>query len=138
MTMAKPRSRLLYAALMLTVTGLGLLSRSHLISLPSFVALYAGDTLWALLVVLGLGFLCPRLAVPYVIFAAASFSLFIELSQLYHTPWLDALRNNRLAALVLGQGFLWSDLLCYTVGIGVGAAFELVRIRLSHTQDLQA
>ena len=39
---------------------------------------------------------------------AGLFSLTVELSQLYHAPWIDELRQIRLAALLLGQGFLWS------------------------------
>lgn len=103
---------------------LGLLSRSNYIPLPTFIAAYAGDTLWALLVFLGFGWLFPAHPTFRVALYAAAFSLGIELSQLYHTPWLDALRANRLAALVLGQGFLWSDLVCYAVGIVLGVMLE--------------
>ena len=45
----------------------------------------------------------------------------IEISQLYQAPWIDATRATRLGGLVLGHGFLWSDMVCYSVGIGVGA-----------------
>jgi hypothetical protein len=53
-----------------------------------------------------------------------AFAFVIEFSQMFHTPWLDALRAHRLAALVLGQGFLWSDLACYAAGIAVGIYVE--------------
>jgi hypothetical protein len=55
--------------------------------------------------------------------AALAISFAVEVSQLHHVPWLDALRSTRLGALALGQGFLRSDLLCYTVGVS-GAAFS--------------
>lgn len=118
------RSRAAYAASILLVICLGLLSRSKQFPLPAFIATYAGDTLWALLVFLGFGWLFPSHSTIRVVLYAAAFSLSIELSQLYHTPWLDALRANRLAALVLGQGFLWSDLVCYAVGITLGVLLE--------------
>lgn len=121
------RSRAAYAASILLVICLGLLSRSNHIPLPAFIATYAGDTLWALLVFLGFGWLFPAYSTIRVALYAAAFSLGIELSQLYHTPWLDALRTNRLAALVLGQGFLWSDLVCYAVGVTLGILLERVR-----------
>ena len=60
---------------------------------------------------------------------AGLFSLTVELSQLYHAPWIDELRQIRLAALLLGQGFLWSDLMCYVVGVGVGALAESLAAR---------
>lgn len=120
------RSRpLLLAGLLLTMM-LGLGSRSagarHL--LPRFVTDYAGDTLWATLVYLGLLLLWPRLSVRRAAAGALGFSVFIELSQLWHPPWLDALRANPFAALVLGRGFLVSDLVCYAVGVALGVALD--------------
>jgi len=46
-----------------------------------------------------------------------AFSYCIEISQLYHDTWIDAIRGTTLGALVLGHGFLWSDIVAYTVGI---------------------
>jgi hypothetical protein len=43
---------------------------------------------------------------------ALAFAWAIELSQLYHAPGIEALRHTRLGGLVLGFGFLWSDLVC--------------------------
>ncbi len=129
MSERKPRSRAAYAARILLVICLGLLSRSKHLPLPTFIAAYAGDTLWALLVFLGFGWLFPAHSIIRIALYAAAFSLGIELSQLYHTPWLDALRANHFAALVLGQGFLWSDLVCYAVGIVLGVVFELMAKR---------
>lgn len=134
----KPRSRLLYVALGGVVIGLGLYSRSASSVLPPFIAAYAGDTLWALLVVFVLGWLFPQLAVGRLLLTAAAFALAIELSQLYHAPWLDHWRTQRLVRLVLGQGFLWSDLLCYAVGIAIGGLFELAHAQFVRRQDLQA
>lgn len=110
---------------------LGLLSRSKQVPLPTFITAYAGDTLWALLVFLGFSWLFPAHPTVRVALYAAAFSLGIELSQLYHTPWLDALRDNRLVALVLGQGLLWSDLVCYAVGIMLGVVFEQLAKRMN-------
>lgn len=39
----------------------------------------------------------------------------IEFSQMIDVAWLNALRQTPLR-LLLGQGFLMSDLLCYVVG----------------------
>lgn len=121
------RSRAAYAASILLVICLGLLSRSNHIPLPAFITAYAGDMLWALLVFLGFGWVFPAHPTSRVALYAAAFSLAIELSQLYHAPWLDALRTNRIAALVLGQGFLWSDLFCYAVGVALGILLERMR-----------
>lgn len=118
------RNRLLYGLLIVVVIGLGLASRSYGNYLPAWLASYAGDTLWALLVFLLVGFLLPSTSTATVAVFALGFAFFIELSQLYHAPWLDDIRHNRLATLVLGYGFLWSDLLCYSVGVLLGMMLE--------------
>lgn len=122
------RSRLVYATLILVVIALGLASRaqSFQLYLPRFVGAYAGDTLWALTAFLGCGFLLPKLSTWRVAVLALSFAVLIECSQLYHAPWLDTLRHTRLGGLVLGFGFLWSDLVCYVAGVAVGVGFELL------------
>lgn len=114
------RRRLLYLLFGGIVMALGLASRRYAPALPHWLALYAGDTLWALLVYLGCGWLFPRWPAGKVFVAALLFCFSIEVSQLYHAPWLNALRDTRLGGLVLGYGFLWSDLLCYTGGSSLG------------------
>jgi hypothetical protein len=41
---------------------------------------------------------------------ALAFSFAVEFSQLYHAPWIDALRGYRLGTLVLGDTVGWGDL----------------------------
>lgn len=109
-----------------TAIGLGLASRKFGTILPSFIAKYTGDTLWALtaLAAISVAFpttsLCKRAAI------SLAFAYVIELSQLYHAPWLESLRHTTLGGLVLGFGFLWSDLACYTVGVASGLLLELL------------
>lgn len=118
------RTRLVYLLSALAVLALGLASRRFGASLPSLVAAYAGDTLWALLLFLVLGFVAPSLRLARRTWIALAFAFAVEASQLYHAPWIDALRHTRLGGLVLGFGFLWSDLVCYSVGVGLGALGE--------------
>lgn len=115
-----------YALLSLLTMLLGLASRRWGNELPGWVTLYAGDALWALLVfwLIRGGF--PRWRLGRAGIAAASFALLIELSQLWQPAWLHALRHTTLGALVLGQGFRWSDLLCYGVGVIGGVGLELL------------
>lgn len=114
------RHRIGYAIAAGVVIILGLASRRYGAALPHWLAAYAGDTLWALCVFLAIGVGWPRAALRRRALGALLFAYAIECSQLYHAPWIDAVRQHRLAALVLGSGFLWSDLLCYTVGVSLG------------------
>jgi hypothetical protein len=94
--------------------------------LPGFVVAYAGDTLWALVAFLGIGLVLPRVATWRIAGLALIFSILIEISQLYHAPWINSIRQTTLGALVLGRGFLWSDLACYGAGIVLGVLGEFV------------
>ena len=123
------RNRIKYAAATLAVILVGLASRAYSPPLPWFVRAYVGDALWALAAYLTVALLLPRLPVRSVALAAWLFSLAVEVSQLYRAPWIDEIRRLRVGALILGHGFLWSDLICYGVGIGIGALAEALRAR---------
>ncbi len=118
------RNRITLAVWILIVVLLGLASRSHSLLIPIFLKEYAGDTLWALTAYLMIAMLFPRLAIRRVAIIAGLFSWAIEISQMYHAPWIDQIRHVRLGGLVLGYGFLWSDLICYAVGISIGVLLE--------------
>ncbi|KAA0994105.1 DUF2809 domain-containing protein [Dyadobacter sp. UC 10] len=110
---------LLTAGVMLT----GFLSR-RLLGHHAFIRLYVGDVLWAMMVFFGFAFVFRKWSTWQVAAAALAFSVCIEISQLYHAPWIDAIRNMPLGALILGFTFVWSDLLCYSVGVGLGLIAE--------------
>ena len=126
----------LWTGLIALVVILGLGSRRFGPHLPGFVAAYAGDTLWALAVFLGFGLLFPRASTRRVALLAISSSVLIEFSQLYKAPWIDSLRRTTLGGLLLGFDFVWSDLACYAVGVGLGLLIELgCRVRTHSGTD---
>ena len=107
---------------------MGLASRYYSKLLPEWVGLYAGDTLWALNVLLMLGYIFKKKSSLWIAAVALSFSFLIEISQLYHAPWIDSIRAYKLGGIILGFGFRWSDLLCYIVGVAAGYIFEELKI----------
>ena len=123
------RNRFLYLILLVLTIVSGLASRHFSTILPHWVQLYLGDGLWALMVFLMFGFLFQTRSTRFVAITALAFSYSIEISQLYHASWIDALRANPLGGLILGFGFLWSDLVCYTVGVGFGYVLEKVFLK---------
>jgi len=98
--------------------------RSFSNSFPNWINLYLGDILWALMIFFLFGLLFRNTETRWVTESAILFSFSIEISQLYHSQWIDSLRKTRIGGLVLGYGFLWSDLVSYTVGIGIGVLIE--------------
>ena len=118
------RNRVLYARLTLAVIAAGVLWRSGLMPLPQWLSNNGGDALWALMVFVGFGFLLPRASTLVVALLALTFSWGVEFSQIYHAPWLDAVRATVPGRLVLGTTFNWPDLPAYAVGIALGAWAE--------------
>ncbi len=117
-------TRIIFFLSAVAVVFVGLASRRYQAGLPEFGGEYAGDTLWALM----LSLLVSTLVANRTVISRATMSLvlafLVEISQLYHAPWIDSIRNTTLGGLVLGFGFLWTDLVCYTVGIIIGAVAE--------------
>jgi hypothetical protein len=130
------RNPLIWLALIALVVAMGLGSRRYTHALPGFVAAYAGDTLWALAAFLGFGLILPRTSTRTVALLALTFSFVIELSQLYHAHWIDSIRHTTLGGLILGFDFVWSDLACYTVGVGLGVCVETLWRRAVGTHEL--
>lgn len=118
------RNPFTYLFLVTTVMILGIGTRRFSVYFPYWINVYLGDALWALMIFFLLGLLFRTKATRWVAAGALLFSFFIEISQLYHSQWIDSLRQTRIGGLVLGYGFLWSDLVSYTVGIGFGVLIE--------------
>lgn len=114
---ARPRWRIALAAA-LTVP-LGLLTRAGL-PLPALIRTYGGDTLYATLVCFLVALFWRQAAAWRLALLAFGLSVAVELSQLIDTPWLESLRATLFGRLVLGAGFLWSDLVCYAGGALLG------------------
>ena len=111
------RSRLFYVLMGLLTILLGLASRRYGSLLPDFLAENAGDALWAMMVYFGFRFFFVNRSRSLSVCLSFLFSFGIEFSQLYQAGWLTDLRSTTLGALVLGQGFLFADLIRYTCGI---------------------
>lgn len=109
------KSRLLYLCLVLSTITIGLLSR-HINGIPLFI----GDVLWGLMVYFIVRFLFINKSIKWASIISLLFCYAIEFSQLYQAPWINNIRHTLIGGLVLGEIFVWSDLLCYTVGIGIG------------------
>lgn len=109
-TVVKTRLRYVCGAVLLIV--LGLLSRR-----TAVIPAGAGDALWAMTVYCCWRILLVRQKRVYAALAALITSYAVEFSQLLTPAWLVSLRSTFLGHMLLGQGFLWSDLLAYTLGI---------------------
>jgi len=105
-------NRLSYFILILIVIALGITSRK-IEGVPTFF----GDTLYAVMIYFGIRMFFINFNIKKTAILALLFCFAIEFLQLYDAEWMLAIRRTTLGHYVLGQGFLWSDLGYYTIGI---------------------
>ncbi|PWB25550.1 DUF2809 domain-containing protein [Flavobacterium sp. HTF] len=113
------KSRICYSLLFLFVICLGILSRK-----TSIVPLYFGDLLYAVMMYLlvRIIFITKNALQITVISLLICYS--IEFLQLYQAEWIISLRKTLFGRYVLGQGFLYSDLVAYTFGVAITFIIE--------------
>ncbi len=125
MTSGVSRSRVKLFLLLLLIVAAGLFSRSeHASVLPVFLQTYAGDTLWALALYIFLAFISPSAGSKELMMLSVIIAFSVEFSQLYQAEWINSVRHTRAGGLILGFGFKWSDLLCYSSGILLGFVID--------------
>lgn len=116
--------RIKYLVVTMFTMIMGLLSRKYMNIFPKAIAPFVGDMLWAMMVYFGLRFLIPKLKLVKTLTLAIIFSFSIEISQLYQADWINNIRATTLGGLVLGHGFLFEDLISYSLGIVMGCLLD--------------
>lgn len=107
--------RLIFACAIIILCVSALLARKAAGYSPNFFNTYYPDTAWTMAVYCGFGLIFNRGKI-FNLSAAIITSYIIEISQLFSMPLLSAARSTVIGGLILGYGFLWSDIICYTVG----------------------
>lgn len=117
-----------YIVLALVIIGVGLLTR---LSPPGHHALlkYLGSGLWGGMVYGVLASLTPDTNPVRLAIIATLVSAGVEFSQLWHTETLDAFRATRIGVLLIGRFFSWWDIVSYSIGIAMVAAFDAFVLR---------
>lgn len=113
-----------YLLIMVMLIAIGLPARTIQDQLPMWYVQYFGDYLWAMLLFFGFALAFQNVNTFKVAIITLLFTYSIEISQLFHPQWLEYLRSFKFFGLILGYGFLWSDILAYTLGISTGALIE--------------
>lgn len=108
------RIRIIYLILIIITILLGLLSRTEIV--PKIIYPYLGDYLYSLMCFFIIAFLFNKMRPIQVALISILVCYSIEILQLYQADWIENIRNYKLGGLLLGHGFLWSDLVSYTLG----------------------
>lgn len=118
-------NRLNYFILILLVLILGILSRKI-----SGIPLFFGDVLYAVLIYFGFRFLIVDSKKSVSLLLGLLFCFGIEILQLIQVDWLIAIGKTTLGHYVFGEGFLWLDLICYTIGTSLAYFIDFKKVNL--------
>ena len=110
----KKNNRIYYFFLICVTIALGIFSRK-MDGVPTFF----GDILYAIMIYFGVRFIFINSNSRKTIFLSLLFCYLIEFLQLNQAEWMVSIRKTTLGHYVLGQDFLWSDLVCYTFGVAI-------------------
>lgn len=118
------KKRILYLTIIAVTVVTGITVRAKKDWFPDIVNLYLGDILYAFMMYFIVCFISLKFNSRLKFIIALLICYLIEISQLYKSAWINSLRVTTLGKLVLGSGFLWSDLLAYALGVCVAFAID--------------
>ena len=121
-------NRISYFILVVITIILGILSRK-IDGIPT----YFGDTLYAVMIYFGMRFTFINRNKKIAILLTLLFCYCIEFQQIYRADWIVQIRRTSIGHYLLGQGFLWSDLGCYTIGVFVAYLVDSILIKTPNT-----
>lgn len=109
--------KLFYLCVFIFCTWLAITTRTHRDWFHPLVVEYGGDVIWAGMFLFLMRIFFSTMKLWKLALLCYAMGVADELLQLYHAPWIESIRQTRIGGLVLGFGFLWSDIISYAVGI---------------------
>lgn len=103
---------------------LGILSRKI-----DLIPFFIGDILYAIMIYCFVHFLIYFDSKIIKFTIPLSICFIIELSQLIDSNWLNTIRNTTVGHYALGEGYLWSDLIYYSIGILIGYSTDIILLK---------
>ena len=104
--------------LLIPIIGIILLIPIGLISRRiGWIPTETGDALWAMMVFCLWRIVLQNKKLPLVAITSLVHCYLVEFSQMITWRWLVSFRQTFIGHMMLGQGFLWIDLLAYSIGI---------------------
>ena len=104
--------RIFYIIAIALLIVLGLSSRK-----VAFLPDETGDGLWAMALFCFLRLIFVNNKLKNIAIVTLILSFLVEFSQLIRWEWLVAIRSTFIGHMLLGQGFVWWDLLAYSLGV---------------------
>lgn len=115
------RIRINYFLIVIFIIITGIISRKF-----HFIPLCIGDILYAMMIYFSVRIVFIQKPRTAIAISSLTICFCVEFSQLYQTEWINDFRNTFIGHHILGQGFLWSDLIAYAFGVLISYLFEFI------------
>ncbi|WP_183575671.1 DUF2809 domain-containing protein [Mucilaginibacter sp. X5P1] len=117
-------SKYFYLALLLLITEIIIATWAH----DAFIRPYGGDFLVVILIYCLVKSFMDSPVSPTIL-GVLVFAYAVEISQYFHLVNLLGLGNSKLARIIMGTSFSWTDMLMYSLGMLLVLIIELCRKR---------
>jgi uncharacterized protein DUF2809 len=118
--------KIIYLLLVIFLIWLAFATRNHPQWFSAFIIKYGGDTIWAGMFLIFLRIFFTKIKLWKLALICYALGVADEVSQLYHAPWIDSIRNTAIGGALLGHEFVWSDIACYAIGTFLAFIFLLI------------
>jgi hypothetical protein len=126
------RFRMVLTLALLVVTPLGFAAKFwYCGSFDAVVADYGAGSLYEVFWILVVLWICPRVSMAKAALGVFFVTCVLECMQLWHPPFLEAIRAHALGRILIGTTFSWSDFPFYVAGSGAGYALGHWLARIS-------
>lgn len=125
------RTRAIAMLIIACVIPAGLIARSYradadTATMVGFVATYLGDTLWPIMFYFIGRCVFAKANALTLVTATLAITLTLEFGQLWQPPALQWLRQQPIIGFLLGNHFIWSDVVCCLVGIAAAWCADML------------
>lgn len=111
--------RIHYFIVLILIISFGIMSRR-----TNVIPLVTGDFLYAVMIYVLMRIILINKKSYQIAILSLILCYGIEFLQLYQGNWMIELRKTLFGRYVLGQGFLWTDILAYTFGVLIAFIIE--------------
>lgn len=120
------RNRITYFMCIIIAIILTIMIENYKNVLPLSIGNYLENVLKALIIYLFIAFIFKKISAINISVISMLICSCFSISNLCEIPWVDNIKNTSIGLFILGNSFVYTDLICYLVGVILGFVLEML------------
>ncbi|WP_294343881.1 DUF2809 domain-containing protein [uncultured Clostridium sp.] len=120
------RNRITYFMCIIMAIILTIMIENYKNVLPLSIGNYLENVLKALIIYLFIAFIFKKISAINISVISMLICSCFSISNLCEIPWVDNIKNTSIGLFILGNSFVYTDLICYLVGVILGFVLEML------------